>query len=160
MVRPRFRPPSSARSTLTSNQDSILFPRNCTDTPYTSAPGSTAISEKISNRRNPSLEPNTPALSLRLSLHSRNPTTAIRNSTKPTLSLIRSRYLRSKSPVSAPAVASRNSITAPSPAPMIMTYFTAWYYLEAFAMAILCSTVVYRNSDPIPLNQASLPETV
>jgi hypothetical protein len=32
-LRPRLRPPSSALSILTSNHDSMLFARNCTDTP-------------------------------------------------------------------------------------------------------------------------------
>ena len=38
----------------------MLFTANCIDTPYTSAPGSTAISESISNSRVFSREPNTP----------------------------------------------------------------------------------------------------
>src|SRR5690348_16356647 len=37
-------PDSSARSTRTSNQLSMLRPRNCTDTAYTSAPGRMATS--------------------------------------------------------------------------------------------------------------------
>ena len=59
-ARPTFKPPSSARSTRTSNQLSIERPMNCTDTAYTSAPGSTATSANSSTRRAASREPNTP----------------------------------------------------------------------------------------------------
>ena len=61
VVRPRFNPPSSAFSTRTSNHDSMLRATNCTDTPYTSTPGSTATSVKSSTRRSVSFEPKTPA---------------------------------------------------------------------------------------------------
>ena len=54
------RPPSSARSTRTSNQLSMLRPMNCTDTAYTSAPGSTATSANSSTSRTASREPKTP----------------------------------------------------------------------------------------------------
>ena len=69
-LRPRLSPPSRALSTRTSNQVSMLLPKNCTETPYTSTPGSTAIKANIRSSLNVSLEPNTRALSLRRRFHS------------------------------------------------------------------------------------------
>jgi hypothetical protein len=50
-ARPSVRPESRARSTRTSNHDSIDRPRNCVDTTYIRTPGSTPISANaIENR--------------------------------------------------------------------------------------------------------------
>ncbi|MND03880.1 hypothetical protein D3C83_239110 [compost metagenome] len=67
LTRPKLSPPSSAVSTRTSNHDSMDRDRNWTDTPYTSAPGSTATSENSKTSLSVSLEPNTLAFSRRRS---------------------------------------------------------------------------------------------
>ncbi len=60
-VRPRVRPPSSAVSMRTSNQDSMERTRNCTETAYTTLPGSSAIRLMTRKKRAVSLAPKTPA---------------------------------------------------------------------------------------------------
>ena len=57
--RPRLRPPSRALSTRTSNQDSMLLVRNCTDTVYTSAPGTSDTSANMMSTRKVRRDPNT-----------------------------------------------------------------------------------------------------
>ena len=53
------KPDSSDLSTRTLNHDSILLPKNRTDTTYTSVPGTIAIKANITTSRTVSRVPNT-----------------------------------------------------------------------------------------------------